>query len=91
MTDHVPGQLLRRAAVRWDDPAALPPPRLLPPGHHSLNPEVRCGQDRCQTACGKAVENRVTPTDMVGSEPTGGASGGRLRSGTPSLMRPPIS
>src|SRR2546422_10435228 len=33
------------------------------------NPEVRCGQDRGQTACGKAVENRVTPTDRVGFDP----------------------
>src|SRR5688572_25923450 len=36
VTDHVRGQLLRRAAVRRDDPAALFPPRLLLPGHHTL-------------------------------------------------------
>src|SRR5438128_7035880 len=36
LADHLLGQLLRRAAVRRDDPAALLSPRLLPPGHHSL-------------------------------------------------------
>src|SRR5437870_9761840 len=36
VTDHVPRQLLRRAAVRRDDPATLLPPRLLLPGHYSL-------------------------------------------------------
>src|SRR5437667_7721088 len=36
VADHLLGQLLRRAAVRRDDPAALLSPRLLPPGHHSL-------------------------------------------------------
>src|SRR2546426_7875247 len=36
VADHLLGQLLRRAAVRRDDPATLLPPRLLLPGHHSL-------------------------------------------------------
>src|SRR5207247_7700582 len=36
LADHLLGQLLRRAAVRRDDPAALLSPRLLPPCHHSL-------------------------------------------------------
>src|SRR2546423_1836071 len=36
LANHVLGQLLRRAAVRRDDPAALLSPRLLPPSHHSL-------------------------------------------------------
>src|SRR5207249_4835315 len=36
VADHVPGQLLRRAAVRRDDPATLLPPRLLLPGHQPL-------------------------------------------------------
>src|SRR5712691_10255780 len=36
VTDHVRGQLLRRAAVRRDDPATLIPPRLLLPGHLNL-------------------------------------------------------
>src|SRR5437762_8473510 len=40
VTEHVPGQLLRRAAVRWDDPAPLLPPRPLPSGHHRLNHTV---------------------------------------------------
>src|SRR5437867_9137863 len=41
VTNHVRGQLLRRAAVCRDDPATLIPPRPLLPGHHSLHPEVR--------------------------------------------------
>src|SRR6266516_565596 len=36
VADHLLGQLLRRAAVRQDDPAALLSPWLLPPGHPSL-------------------------------------------------------
>src|SRR2546426_1143642 len=36
VADHLLGQLLRKAAVRRDDPAALLSPRLFPPGHHSL-------------------------------------------------------
>src|SRR5947199_4249998 len=46
LADHLLGQLLRRAAVRRDDPAALLSPRLLPPGHHSLQSsgaDARCG------------------------------------------------
>src|SRR5213079_1004644 len=46
VADHLLGQLLRRAAVRRDDPAALLSPRLLPPGHHSLQssgPYPCCG------------------------------------------------
>src|SRR5438046_4670144 len=49
VADHLLGQLLRRAAVRWDDPAALLSPRLFPPGHHSLQSSgpytraVHCG------------------------------------------------
>src|SRR2546422_3807656 len=45
VADHLLGQLLRRAAVRRDDPAALLSPRLFPPGHHSLQssgPYARC-------------------------------------------------
>src|SRR5713101_6182168 len=34
------------------------------------NPEVRCGQNCGPPACGKAVENCVTPMDRVGFEPT---------------------
>src|SRR5437879_11632740 len=46
VADHLLGQLLRRAAVRRDDPAALLSPRLLPPGHHRLQssgPYPCCG------------------------------------------------
>src|SRR2546422_10355838 len=45
VADHLLGQLLRGAAVRRDDPAALLSPRLFPPGHHSLlssGPYARC-------------------------------------------------
>src|SRR5438876_7166915 len=68
VADHLLRQLLRRAAVRRDDPAAPLSPRLFPPGHHSLQssgPYARCHCGRTRrpaflAALGGAKMERVS-------------------------------
>src|SRR5437879_13387385 len=47
VADHLLGQLLRRAAVRRDDPAALLSQRLFPPGHIRLHSSSTYARSHC--------------------------------------------